>query len=229
MKIAATICLCLISGCGFASAAGATTGQDPNFELHAIFDTLVTPAAKTANDAVALAASDPVKSCQMAKDAAASLVTAQTRLKALHDQASADGFDVSAMEPSVAKVDAGVPQFQNLAASVCSGEVAKVQTNPQTKDMADHIGGYVKTYTDDVFAADAALKSGDMAVYCQSAQDGKVQLDGLSTYLADLRKTTSFAPGDEAALDHLGDQIVGFRASNDQRLLKCRAGPGATP
>lgn len=199
--------------------------QQSESEYNSILNDLLFPASSEASDAIALASADPTKACAMANHAAASIAEAQHRVSALKARMMADGEDVSLLDPLNGKIADYAPKLEQTARAVCDGTIAKVQTNPQTKDLADHIGGYMNAYTQYRSAAQSALLKGDMAAFCHNIRDGLVPLDNLTSYLTDLRKTTAFSPGDSAALEHLGDQVAGFKANDQKSLEQCATYP----
>ncbi len=220
MKHSLTVCMALIA---LFSATAVIAETDAGAEVNAIVEQLLTPATKNANDAIALAATDPVKACQLAKSADNALGDAQTRVNALNDRLVAEGRDASPLAPFKAKIAAGVPQFHQLAEGVCSGEIAKMQKDPVTRDMAANIGPRMKAYTDDMLAADEAKSKGDMVTYCRQVTDGGNQLKGLTGYLVKLRSTSHFSAEEKTALDQLDRQIAGFQTTTDQKQQTCKA------
>lgn len=207
------------------STVHAQSGFDPQAEVKNIVDTYLMPASKDAQEAINLAASDPQKACQLAKQASQYVKDANQQVMALHNKLAQNGYDPSILQPFQDRVKAGAEQMAPLPDAICSGEIAKVQTDPETQAITQKIGGYMNAYTHDVLALLKAQETNDTATYCARARDGDKQLLGLSAYLVDLRKTTHFSPEELAGLDSLNTKIAGFKAGNDARLAKCKASP----
>ena len=207
------------------STAHAHPDFDPQAEVKSIVDAYLMPAAKEAQDAINLAATDPQKACDLAKHAALSMTAADQKLAVLHDKLVQNDYDPSALLPVQDKVKAGVQQMAALPQTICSGEFAKVQTDPNTQAMMQKIGGYMNAYTNDLSVISKAQQANDMPTFCAHAQDGDKQLRDLSAYLVDLRKTTHFSQTELTALDGLNTKITDFKTANDARLMKCTTSP----
>ena len=207
------------------SATHAQSGFDPQAEVKSIVDAYLMPAGKEAQDAINLAATDPQKACGLAKHAALSITTADQQLATLHDKLIQNDYDPSTLQPVQDKVKASTQQMAALSQAICSGEIAKVQTAPGIQAMTQKIGGYMNAYTDDLSAIVKAQQANDMPTLCAHAQDGDRQLQDLSVYLVDLRKTTRFSQAELMALDGLNTKITGFKTENDARLMKCKTSP----
>ena len=215
-------------------AAGAMTVSPPAWaqsaapsaadqtELQAIAETDLTPLKQKAQAAIDLAASDPDQACELAKATIGLASDAQQRFGAVYSRMTGEGVNMASLSGMKANLDAAPAKMNQLASSVCSGQLAAMQNDPAKSDMAP-VSAYVKSYTDDIVAADAAADRGDGTTACHLAGDAGHQLDDLTAYVVDLRKRHTLAADDRKALNELDTQIASFKTVNDNRLKACAA------
>jgi hypothetical protein len=214
--------LSLLAPCAPALAQSAAPSTADQTELQAIAETDLAPLKEKAQAAIDLAASDPDQACELAKTTIGLASDAQQRFGAVYTKMTGEGVDVASLAGMKANLDAPPGKMTQLANSICSGQFAATQNDPARKDMTQ-VSVYVKSYPDDIVAADAAADRGDGTTACHLAGDAGHQLDDLSGYVADLRKRPTLAAGDRKALNELDTQIASFKTVNDNRLKACAA------
>ena len=201
------------------SAAPSTADQT---ELQAIAETDLAPLKEKAQAAIDLATSDPDQACELAKTTIGLATDARQRFATVYAKMSGEGVNVASLAGMKVNLDAAPSKMNQLADSICSGHLAATQGDPAKTDMTQ-VSVYVKSYTDDIVAADAAADRGDGTTACHLAGDAGHQLDDLTGYVADLRKHATLAAGDRKALNELDTQIASFKTVNDNRLKACAA------
>ncbi len=201
-----------------------TTDGDANAaEFQSIAHDDLMPLGQKAQAAIDMASSDPAQACQVAKSTIDLAGDAKRRFGTLYDKMVAEGADVSPLTEMKARLEQAPDKMQQLAQSICSGQFAAYENDPTTKD-ATRIGVYMKAYTDDTFAAETAHNSGDTATFCAKTRDGGKQLNDLTAYLVEFRKSHTFTPENIQGLDKLDQQVAGFRTSNEKALKSCPTG-----
>ena len=214
--------LSLMAPCAPAWAQSAAPSAADQTELQAIASTDLAPLAQKAQAAIDLASSNPDAACEMAKTSVGLATDAQQRFGVVYARMTTEGVNVAPLASMKTNIDAAPAKMNQLATSICSGQFAATQNDPANKDMMQ-IGAYMKAYTDDIVAADAAADKGDGNTACNLAGDAGHQLDDLTSYVADLRKRPTLTADVAKALDELDSQVAGFRRVNDNRLKACAA------
>lgn len=214
--------LSLLAPCAPARAQSAAPSAADQTELQAIAETDLAPLKEKAQAAIDLATSDPDQACELAKASANLATDAQQRFATVYTRMTGEGVNVASLSGMKANLDAAPARMTQLASAVCSGQIAAMQNNAASNDMTQ-INVYVKSYTDDIVAADAAADRGDGATACHLAGDASQQLDDLTRAVANLRKTPSLPANDRKALNELDPQIAEFKTVNDNRLKACAA------
>ncbi len=205
-----------------ALAQSAAPSADDQTELQAIAETDLAPLKQKAQAAIDLASSDPDQACELAKATIGLATDAQQRFGVVYTRMTGEGVNVASLSGMKANLDAAPARMNQLASAVCGGQIAAMQNDPAKSDMTQ-VSVYVKSYTDDIVAADAAADRGDGTTACHLAGDAGHQLDNLTSYVANLRKRPSLAASDRKALNELDPQITEFRTVNDNRLKACAA------
>ena len=203
-------------------AQSAAPSADDQTELQAIAETDLAPLKEKAQAAIDLATSEPDQACELAKATVGLATDAQQRFGVVYTRMTGEGINVASLSGMKANLDAAPARMNQLASSVCSGQIAAMQNDPARSDM-NQVGVYVKSYTDDIVAADAAADRGDGTTACHLAGDAGHQLDDLTGYVTQLRKRPSLAANDRKALNELDPQIAEFKTVNDNRLKACAA------
>jgi len=214
--------LSLMMPCAPALAQSAAPSEADQTELQAVADTDLAPLKQKAQAAIDLATSDPDQACALAKATIGLASDAQQRFGAVYTRMSGEGVNVASLSGMKANLDAAPARMNQLVSAVCSGQIAAMQNDAASNDMTQ-ISVYVKSYTDDIVAADAAADRGDGTTACHLAGDAGHQLDDLTRDAANLRKNPSLPANDRKALNDLDPQIAEFKTVNDNRLKACAA------